>query len=211
MKNVHSASILEQIEAEIVSGQIAPGARLSEVALAERFNVSRTPVREVLQNLVSRSLAEKVPFKGVVVSDFQPDHLTAMFEAMAEIEALCAGLAAERMSAEALETLAETHRAMSALAAEECPKAYEQANTEFHSQIFRGSGNEHLCQMAFDMRLKLAPFRRSQLHQVDRMQRSNTEHEIIVARLRARDRAGVEQAMRAHLLAASSAVAAQRG
>lgn len=210
MKNVHSASILEQIEAEIVSGQIAPGARLSEVALAERFNVSRTPVREVLQNLVSRSLAEKVPYKGVVVSDFQPDRLSAMFEAMAEIEALCAGLAAERMSAEALETLAETHRAMSALAAEECPKAYEQANTEFHSQIFRGAGNEHLCQMAFDMRLKLAPFRRSQLHQVDRMQRSNTEHEIIVARLRARDRAGVEQAMRAHLLAASSAVAAQR-
>lgn len=210
LKNVHSAMILEVLETEIVSGEIAPGARLNEAALAQRFNVSRTPVREVLQNIVSRSLAERVPFKGVVVRDFKPERIRSMFEAMAEIEALCGGLAAERMQGSDLSQLEEIHRQMSEMAEHKAAKDYEVANSEFHALIFRGAGNDDLGQMAFDMRLKLAPFRRSQLYQIDRMLRSNQEHALIVDLLRSGNRPGVEQALRQHLRGAAEVVVAQR-
>lgn len=202
--------ILEVLETEIVSGEIAPGARLNEVALAQRFNVSRTPVREVLQNIVSRSLAERVPFKGVVVRDFKPERIRSMFEAMAEIEALCGGFAAERIDEGALDALESAHQTMSEMVSHKAAKEYEAVNTEFHSLIFRGAGNDDLSQMAFDMRLKLAPFRKSQLYQIDRMRRSNKEHAVIVQLLRGRNRPGVEQALRQHLHGAAEAVLAQR-
>lgn len=56
-------------------GQLAAGSRLDEVALAKRFGVSRTPVREALQIVVSRALALRVPYRGVVVSDISPERI----------------------------------------------------------------------------------------------------------------------------------------
>ncbi len=210
LKDVHSTMILDVLEAEIVSGQIDPGARLNEAALAERFGVSRTPIREVLQNIVSRSLAERVPFKGVVVRAFDEARIRSMFEAMAEIEATCGGLAALRMEAEALDALENAHLKMSEMASYKASREYEAMNIEFHNQIYRGSGNDDLAQMAMDMRLKLAPFRKSQLMQVDRMLQSNREHGMIVGLLRARNKAGVETALRQHLAGAAETVVQTR-
>ena len=114
------------------------------------------------------------------------------------------------MDEAALDELESAHRTMSEMVSHRAAKEYEAVNTEFHSLIFRGAGNDELSQMAFDMRLKLAPFRRSQLYQIDRMRRSNTEHALIVQLLRERNRPGVEQALRGHLRGAAEAVLAQR-
>src|SRR5579864_6262690 len=84
---------------EIINGSLAPGATLDETLLAQRFNVSRTPVREALRQLAASGLVETRPHRGAVVASLSHDRLNALFEAMAELEATCAGLAAERMSA----------------------------------------------------------------------------------------------------------------
>ncbi|MCV6598004.1 MAG: GntR family transcriptional regulator [Mangrovicoccus sp.] len=210
VKSLHSKMILDALEAEIVSGHLPPGARLGEASLAQRFGVSRTPVREALQNIVSRSLAERVPFKGVVVSDFNQDRLRSLFDAMAEMEALCGGFAALHMDGAALDALEAVHLRMSELASSGSSRPYEEANTDFHSMIYRGSGNEHLAQLAFDLRLKLAPFRKSQLYQPVRMHASNQEHDLIVQLLRRRNKPGVEQALRDHLQGAHQAVISAR-
>src|SRR5207253_5873840 len=88
-----------QLADEIVRGALPPGASLDETEIARRFNVSRTPVREALRQLAVSGLVEARPHRGAVVARPSLDRLTAMFEAMAELEALCAGLAAERMAA----------------------------------------------------------------------------------------------------------------
>src|SRR3979409_138523 len=88
-----------QLADEIVRGVLAPGSALDETDIARRFGVSRTPVREALRQLVASGLVEARAHRGAVVAQPSLERLTGMFEAMAELEALCAGLAAERMTA----------------------------------------------------------------------------------------------------------------
>src|SRR5438128_12664429 len=94
---------------EIVRGVLGPGASLEETGIARRFNVPRTPVREALRQLAASGLIEARPHRGAVVASLSHDRLNAMFEAMAELEATCAGLAAERMSAAERQALQQTH------------------------------------------------------------------------------------------------------
>src|SRR5258707_9011850 len=93
-----------QLADEIVRGVLAPGSALDETDIARRFSVSRTPVREALRQLVANGLVEARAHRGAVVARPSIERLTGMFEAMAELEAMCASLAAERM------TPAERHR-----------------------------------------------------------------------------------------------------
>src|SRR6185369_16305216 len=86
-----------QLADDIVRGALPPGASLDETDIARRFKVSRTPVREALRQLVASGLVEARAHRGAVVARPSIERLTGMFEAMAELEALCAGLAAERM------------------------------------------------------------------------------------------------------------------
>src|SRR6202789_243171 len=87
-----------QLADEIVRGALAPGAALDETDIARRFGVSRTPVREALRQLAASGLVEARAHRGAVVAQPSLERLGGMFEAMAELEALCAGLAAERMT-----------------------------------------------------------------------------------------------------------------
>ncbi len=85
-----------QLADEIIRGVLAPGAILDETALAGRFHVSRTPVREAIRQLAASGLVESRAHRGSVVAWPSHERLIGMFEAMAELEALCAGLAAAR-------------------------------------------------------------------------------------------------------------------
>src|ERR1700743_3981790 len=86
-----------QLADEIVRGALPPGAALDETDISERFKVSRTPVREALRQLAASGLIDARAHRGAVVAWPSIERLSGMFEAMAELEALCAGLAAERM------------------------------------------------------------------------------------------------------------------
>ena len=208
---VRSTAIAATLEDEIVSGRLAAGARLDEGSLTRRFGVSRTPVREALHVLVARSLAERIPYCGVVVVDITRERIEQMFEAMAEIEALCGRLASERMTMRERAALRDRHAALGDVARAGDSAGYEAGNTAFHDMIHAGAHNADLAEVSAALRLKLAPFRKSQLRSVDRMRRSDAEHGEIVAAILDRDGAGAAGALRRHLLSAAQEVLDQRG
>jgi len=205
-RTVHSTAIAATLEEEIVTGRLNAGSRLDEASLTKRFGVSRTPVREALHTLVSRSLAERIPFRGVIVVDTTPERVEQMFEAMGEMEALCGRLASERMKMRERTQLEEYVSRLGAISAQGDAEGYEIANAQFHELIYAGAHNKDLEEVSTALRLKLAPFRKSQLRSTERMHRSNEEHEVIVAAILDRDPEGAARALRRHLVSAAREV-----
>jgi len=170
----------QTIEDEIVAGTLPLGARLDEVQLAERFGVSRTPIREAIIQLTMTGLVETKPRKGATVSTPEPQHLQAMFEAMAEIEAACGRLAARRLIPEDEAALQEALAACKRAADAGDSEAYYQENYIFHTVIYRACRNSFLEEQARQLSRRLAPFRRLQLRVRQRLAQSLAEHAAIV-------------------------------
>jgi DNA-binding GntR family transcriptional regulator len=188
-----------QLADEIVRGVLAPGSGLDETDVARRFNVSRTPVREALRQLVASGLVEARPHRGAVVAQPSIERLTEMFEAMAELEALCAGLAAERMPATDRQKLEAVHEELRVLSQAGNPERFHEVNERFHNAIYAGSQNGYIAEMTLATRVRVQPFRRAQFRNLGRLAKSHAEHDRVVVAIMRGDKTGAAAAMRAHI------------
>lgn len=184
---------------EIVSGVLEPGTPLDEHELAARFGVSRTPVREAIRQLSASGLVSVRPHRGAVVALPTPAQLDDMFEAMAELEALCAGLCARNMTVPERRALEELHEVLRILVHDGDPARYHEANETFHAAIYAGSHNGYLAELTLMTRTRVAPFRRAQFRTTGRLGGSWHEHELIVQAILRGDQPGAVEAMRAHI------------
>ena len=189
----------ERLAQEIMDGQLLPGTRLEEVFLAGRFGVSRTPVREALRHLAATGLVQKRPHRGVVVTSITRTQLEQMFEAMAELEAVAARLAALRMSAAEMRALRQMHEQSIDLVRSSDHRSYEAFNRQFHARLYDGSHNQEIVGLARTMRRRVAPFRRAQFLVPGRLAASFSEHAQVVAHVVAGEADAAAVAMRAHL------------
>jgi DNA-binding GntR family transcriptional regulator len=187
------------LEGEILSGKLAPGDRLDETKLATRFSVSRTPVREALQQLATAKLVELRPRQGAVVAAVTIQELFQMFEVMAELEALCAELAARRMTPDERLGLEACHLRCALLADQGDVDAYYDENRHFHEAIYAGSHNDFLESMTSTTRNRLSPFRRFQLHHPGRIRTSLQEHAAVVKAILAGEPEQASRKMRGHV------------
>jgi DNA-binding GntR family transcriptional regulator len=201
MKNASQSNaatiVREELENAIAWGEFSPGSRLDETALAARFGVSRTPVREALQQLAAAGLIEIRPRRGATVAMASPERLYEMFEVMAELEAMCARLAARRVSAEGLSTLKEAQARCGEHRGE--PDAYYAANEAFHQAIYHLSGNGFLASEAASLQKRLRPYRRLQLRVRNRVSTSFSEHDTIIRHLETGDGEAAAASMRDHV------------
>ncbi len=188
-----------QIADEIISGALEPGTSLDEQELASRFGVSRTPVREAIRQLSASGLVDVRPHRGAVVALPSPAQLDDMFEAMAELEALCAGLAARNMTVPERRDLEAQHEALRVLVHEGDPLRYHEANEAFHAAIYAGSHNGYLAELTLLTRMRVAPFRRAQFRVPSRLASSYQEHDHVVQAILRGDRTAATEAMRAHI------------
>ncbi len=191
--------IADEIEGLILDGSLPDGERLDEVQLAARFEVSRTPIREALQRLTMSGLVEQLPRRGVFVRQPGPVDLLEMFEVMAELEAVCARLAASRISDAALDELQEINARLAETVAARDADRYYLENERFHALIYRQSGNGLLERECLKLQRRLRPYRRMQLRLRGRMAQSMNEHEIIVAALAEGAGERAAEAIRTHV------------
>jgi DNA-binding GntR family transcriptional regulator len=194
-----AAEIYQSLAEDIAKGRLAPGHKLEEKTIAERFGASRTPVREALRELGARGLVVMTPHRGGMVAEIDADQITDMLEAECEIEANCARLAAQRMTPVEREQLYSLHEEFSRCVERNDFEAARTTNRQFHDQICRGGHNRTLAALAVDLRLRLAPFRQNQYgSETDRMHLSLGEHEAIVDAIRKQDPAAAYQATTQH-------------
>ncbi|WP_299546850.1 GntR family transcriptional regulator [uncultured Tateyamaria sp.] len=191
--------IAEALEQLVFSGEFQDGQRLDELKLAEQFHVSRTPIREALQVLVSSGMAEQVPRRGVFIRQPGPVELMEMFETMAEIEAVCGRLAATRMTDQGLEALsAANDRCQQAIDDTDHDRYYTE-NETFHQIIYRGAANAFLEKQALQLQNRLKAYRRIQLRFRGRLQQSMSEHSEVLAALQAGNADQAASVLRRHV------------
>ena len=184
----------------MLSGEFPPGHRLDEAMLAERFGVSRTPVREALRQLSSTGLIEFKPRRGATVANATSAQLETLFGAMAEIEAACARLAAMSMTPIERRRLQSLHESMAALARRGDRDDYAGANVAFHTcDLCRRAQRRSSPISPRSLRRRLAPFRRAQFRAEGRLARSHAEHGVVVKAILACDAAAAHAAMFHHM------------
>jgi DNA-binding GntR family transcriptional regulator len=143
-------SVVDQVHAEllerIVAGELPPGSRLRQEALADELGVSRTPLREALARLVSEGLVEFAPNRGATVARRDFTDMEQAWRARLVIEPGAARLAAERCAAEAIERMQETVGRQRDVADDVA--ASFALNRQFHLELVAAAGNAHLLQFA---------------------------------------------------------------
>jgi len=200
MKQSNTQRLRDALENDILNGRRAPGERLDPEALGQEFNVSRTPVREAIHQLVASGLVSVQPKKGTFVAEVGIDRLIEMFEVMAELEGMCGRLAARRLSPEELSELQGALQRCEQAARSGDTDEYYYENEIFHNCIYAASHNAFLADEARQLKMRLKPYRRLQLKVRHRMQSSLDEHRHIVATIEAGDTQAAEDALRAHVL-----------
>ncbi|MBI6629552.1 GntR family transcriptional regulator [Pontibaca salina] len=191
--------IARDIESGIISGEIALGVRLDETALATRYDVSRTPVREALQLLSASGMVRHIPRRGMFVRQPDAAEVLEMFEVMAEYEAFAGRLAAGRITTEALAILDAANMRCATAAETGDADLFYSENVVFHTTIYAEAGNSFLEDEARRLHTRLRPYRRSQLQLRGRMIESLDEHRAIAAHLRQGDGAAAADALRSHV------------
>jgi DNA-binding GntR family transcriptional regulator len=192
--------IRERLEDAIATGELGPGARLDETELANRFQVSRTPVREALHQLASIRLVEIRPRRGAIVPELDPQAIVEMFEMMGELESSCARLAARRHTAHDRASLEAAHQACLSGGADVDPDHYYRENEAFHRALYHAGHNRLLESETLALQRRLRPYRRLQLRLPDRIGSSRREHALIVAAILAHDPNAAADAARDHVL-----------
>jgi len=187
------------IEAAIIEGKLLPGQKLDEQVLAAQFKVSRTPVREALRLLASTGLVEKRPRLGAVVATLTLPRLIEMFQVMAELEGLCARLAARRITPDDRRRLEASHRACREAVERDDPEGFYAANKTFHETIYAAGHNQFLDESTRSLRNQIAPHRRYITYQPGRMAESIGEHEAVMQAIFSGEGDRAAQLMRQHV------------
>ena len=184
--------ILEAIDV----GVFKPGDRLVESDLAERFGVSRTPIREALQRLETQSLLAR-DGRSLIVSSLDHNQMAELYVVRTELEGLAARLAARHATAEEVRVLSDMVEEDQKLVND--PSALARANRRFHKQIHLASHNRYLVQQLDLVHRSMALMATTSIAVEGRGEDTLVEHQAIVDAIAGRDEDGAYSALRTHI------------
>ncbi len=205
---MRSDDVYERLREAIVTGRARPNERLIEAELAERLQVSRTPVRESLQRLAAEGLVVSRR-RGWVVLEHTSTEIREIYEARAALEGYCARLAAERATEAQLKEIASLHRGDPKRILKSSRQHLVEVNDRFHDAIVAAAQNERLADMIRRNRTFYFTFRIAQLYSDEEADASIAGHLAIVRALLQRDSNRAERAMRAHINLALAVILAK--
>lgn len=172
----------------IVEGNLADGVRVPERALCERFNISRTPLREALKVLAAEGLIELLPNRGARVRELSPEDVRELFDVMGGLEALAGRLACERISEVEFAEIERIHHDMYRFYLRRDMHGYFHCNQAIHQMIVAAAGNATLAATYASVagRIRRVRYSANLAKDRDRLGEAMREHEAILDALRRR-------------------------
>lgn len=193
--------VSERIKEMIFSGEVKPGERLNEVALAAQLKVSRGPVREAIRILTGFGLVTPVFNRGVYVRELTVGEMVEISELRAIVFGFIAGLAAELRSTKDVLKLSELVQGMDAAAEASDSDLYYRLNLEFHAAIVALCGSKRAARVYSDFVKELHLFRRQNFDSAGNMRKSQNEHRRIFEAIAAGSKADAVREAEQHILA----------
>jgi DNA-binding GntR family transcriptional regulator len=174
-----SEIVYDKLRTAIIEGTLNPGERLMEVQLAEEMGISRTPVREAIRKLELDGFVVMVPRKGTYVSTLSLKDISDVFEIRASLEALAAGLAAERITPEEEKELKKIILDEVKFSKNEDVENSIKFDTDFHEVLYKASRNKKLVNIINNLREQIQRYRTASLTYPGRLKIAHEEHKKI--------------------------------
>jgi DNA-binding GntR family transcriptional regulator len=197
--------IYTEFRQQIVGRLIPPGTKLSENALSKKWNVSRTPIREVLRRLESEGLVTSSRFKGFIVNSISIEDIDHIYTIKISLEGLAGRLATPIISEdpEKMRTIKRLCKEMETFSKKMDVEGYSKKNIEFHVSIWHWCGNPWLIRILNNLSSQLNRFIVNALHVPHRMERSVKEHLKVVEAFEIGNARAVEKSLASHFRRAS--------
>lgn len=179
--------VFNTLRKAILKGELKPGERLMEIALAQRLGVSRTPVREAMRKLELEGLVVMIPRRGAQVANITEKDLNDVLEVRIALENLSIQKACSCMTEEELEKLKEAALKFESMTENGNLVRLAEADVEFHEVIYQSSDNRRLNQVLNNLREQIYRYRVEYLKDEATRKTLVKEHEEIYEAIRARD------------------------
>jgi DNA-binding GntR family transcriptional regulator len=191
-------SILETIRDAIISGSLKPGEKVAEPELAERFGISRTPIREAFRQLESEGYLTVVPRKGAVVVTFSQRDVEEFYAIKSILEGYAAREACEKLTAREIDKLQSINDKLRVLADEGDVRHFFKVHDNFHELFVRAADNDKLTEMILNLVGRFQRLRIASLSLPGRMEFSVQEHQKIIDAFRNGDAGLAENLVRSN-------------
>ncbi|OGT97514.1 MAG: GntR family transcriptional regulator [Geobacteraceae bacterium GWB2_52_12] len=188
--------ILENIRDAIISGSLKAGSRVSEPELAERYGISRTPIREAFRQLESEGYLTVIPRRGAVVSEFSQKDVEEFYAIKSILEGYAARCACEKLTPKELDRLQAINDRLADLASHNDVKTFFKIHNDFHDLFIKAADNEKLRELITSVVNRFQRLRLMSLSLPERMRISVQEHEKIIDAFRRKDAATAEALVR---------------
>jgi DNA-binding GntR family transcriptional regulator len=195
------AQLEKQLRRDILGGALKAGQVLRQEELAQRFNVSRVPLREALSRLEADGLIDLRPRKGYAVAQLDPQEIVEIFDIRQVLEEHAGRVAALTRTQADVDELEQLIHSMEALD----PKNKEQrdqwalANYDFHLRLIASGRRKRLTRIAFNLRDVVEPYVNMEVAVTGDVLQATREHREMLEAFRAGDAAGLAALCRSHV------------
>ena len=194
--------VFNSLEEEILTGKLKKGETLAEISLSKRLGVSRTPLRGALHRLYEEGLIEITPNRGAVVMGIGREELIDIYKMRIRLEGLASAEAARKISDEDKSRLREIVELCDFYIARRDAERLKELDSEFHSIIYRASGNRMLNKTLSELHRNIHFYRKRSLAVEERLEKSSEEHKQILAAIECGDSQAADRLTSAHIEAA---------
>lgn len=198
--------VFNTLREAILKGDLLPGERLMEIALANQLGVSRTPIREAIRMLEQEGLAITIPRKGAIVAGMSQKEMEEVLEIREALEELSVQVVCDRISKEDIEKLYVAKQHFEETLATHDIKKIAQADIEFHNVIYQATDNKKLIIMLESLREQVYRYRVEYLKDSNNYDDILADHEAIYNAIVKRDKAAVTSMTRNHIRGQAKAV-----